>query len=544
MSLTSDLSPYAGRWVALIGEQVAGVGYTAEEAARLARHNRPKERFTIRFVEAPGGTVLSLSPLLARLRPLLDEEEQPVYLVGGAVRDALLGRVSHDLDFAVPEQAVKLTFRVADALGVPAYVLDRERDTGRVVLPQEATVLDFARFRGPNLEADLRDRDFTINALALPATAETEASVIDPLGGRDDLRARQIRLTHDQALMNDPVRSLRALRLALELNFSLPPETTAAVTAAAPYLDTVSNERVRDELLKLLQTAVPHQAVAQMAELALLPAVLPEIAALADVEQSAPHHEPVLPHTLSVLRWLVQVEAALDADAPVEYPAISAVRIALADYAPELGVHLQRREEINVDGRTLLRLGALFHDVGKKETRTVEEGGRVRFIGHDRVGAQLAARRLRRLSLSNKTTAHVRLIVANHMRPLLLADTPQMMPSRRAVYRFFRDVQSAGLDIGLLALADHLAIHNGLGDPVRWQRLLTVVTTLFHHYFERFVETVAPAPLLDGHELMAALKLKPGPEVGRLLRLIEEAQAAGEVATKEEAIQLAREGRQ
>jgi putative nucleotidyltransferase with HDIG domain len=298
---------------------------------------------------------------------------------------------------------------------------------------------------------------------------------------------------------------------------------------------------LRDELLKLLQTAAPDQAVAQMAVLSLLAAVLPEIAALADVAQSAPHHEPVLPHTISVLRWLAQVEAALEADARIDDPAVITVGTALANYAPQLSEHLRRREEGNVDGRTLLRLGALFHDVGKRETRTVEEGGRVRFIGHDQVGARLAARRLRRLTLSNKAISHVRRIVAYHMRPLLLAETGPADPSRRAVYRFFRDAGAAGLDVGLLALADHLATHDGPGDPARWQRLLSVVTTLFRHYFEQFTETVAPAPLLDGNELMAALQLKPGPEVGRLLRLIEEAQAAGEVASKEEAIDFARQ---
>lgn len=541
--VTVDLTPYAGRWVAMIGDQVAGVGYTAEEAARLARHNRPKERFTVRFVEAPGGKMLALSSLLARLRPLFERETQPIYLVGGAVRDALLGRASPDLDFAVPEQAVRLTFRVADALGVPAYVLDRERDTGRVVLPEAGTTLDFARFRGPSLEADLRDRDFTVNAMALPATASRDASVIDPLGGRADLQARRLRLTHERAILDDPVRALRALRLALSLNFSLSPETIAAVKAAVPYLHTVSSERVRDELLKLLQTANPDQAVVKMAELGLLAAVLPEIAALAEVEQSAPHHEPVLPHTVSVLRWLARVEAALEPEANVDDPAVVTISEALADYAPALKAHLQRYEDGKVDGRTLLRLGALLHDVGKGETRTVEENGRVRFIGHEQVGARMAARRLRHLALSNKAVAHVRLVVANHMRPLLLAQTAAQ-PSRRAVYRFFRDAGSAGLDVSLLALADHLATHDGPGDPGQWQRLLAVITTLLGHYFERYEETIAPPPLLNGGELMVALNLEPGPEVGRLLRLVEEAQAAGEVTTKEEAIQFARQSRQ
>ncbi len=254
-----DLSPYAGRWVALFGQQVTGVGETAEAAAQMARHSRPKERFALRFVDDPAGEPLALSPLLEQLRPLLQTQSQPVYLVGGAVRDALLGRVSHDLDFVVPANAVKLAFQVADALGVPAYVLDKERDTGRVILPEAHTSLDFARFRGSDLAADLRDRDLTINAIALPATATTTVGLIDPHNGQADLAVEVVRIIHERSLLDDPVRCLRAVRLAHSLDFALAPETETAVRAAAPRLNQTSVERIRDELLKLLETAVPHQ---------------------------------------------------------------------------------------------------------------------------------------------------------------------------------------------------------------------------------------------------------------------------------------------
>jgi putative nucleotidyltransferase with HDIG domain len=503
---------------------------------------------SLRFVEAPGTEALPLSPLLERLRPILAQQEFPVYLVGGAVRDALLGRTSHDLDFVVPQQAVRLAFEVADALGAPAYVLDSERDTGRVVLPDEGTVLDFARFRGPDLIADLRDRDFTMNALALPVTAESPASVIDPCNGQSDLTAQLVRLTHSQAMADDPVRALRALRLALSFGFTMTEETATAVSAAADQLHTVATERIRDELLKLLQTAVPHEAIRQMAGLNLLASILPEVAGLEGVAQSAPHHEPVLAHTMSVLRWLAQLEATLEAkEAPAE-PALATVQAALADYTSQLMAHLERNIDGGLDGRSLLRLAALFHDVGKKETQTIEEGGhgqnRIRFIGHDKVGAVLAAKRLRRLSLSNQAVDHVKRIVAGHMRPLLLANAQGKTPSRRAVYRFYRDTKTAGLDIGLLSLADHLATYDGVGDPAIWLTLVALVGELYRHYFEQYEATIAPRALLNGQELMAALQLKSGPEVGRLLRLIKEAQAAGDITTAEEAIHLARSSSQ
>lgn len=537
----SDLTPYAGRWVALAGKLVAGVGFSADEALQLARRNRPKERFTLQFVEEPGEP-LALSPLLDRLRPLLSQQDRPVYLVGGAVRDALLDRVSHDLDFVVPHRAIQLAFRVANALGVPAYVLDEARDTGRVVLVDEGTTLDFACFRGNDLEADLRDRDFTINAMALPATAVTRASLIDPCDGAADLQAQTIRQTNEQAIASDPVRALRALRLAYGLGFTLADETTAAIRAAAPLLHSVSIERIRDELLKLLATAVPHQALAQMAELELLPVILPEIAALADVAQSAPHHEPVLAHTFSVLRWLVPIEALLDGIVPDD-PALALAAAALADYRQPLREHLERRVDGGVNGRILLRLGALFHDVGKKETQTMDENGRIRFLGHDKAGARLAGKRLRQLALSNQAGKHIQQIVAGHMRPLMLANA-ERTPSRRAVFRFFRDNQTAGLDICLLALADHLATYDGPGAIADWQQLVAIVAALLSHYFDNHTETIAPPPLLTGGDLMAVLHLPPGPEIGRLLRLIQEGQAAGEITTREEALVFAEKSRQ
>ncbi len=537
-----ELSAYVGRWVALAGDEVAGVGFTGEEALHMARQNRYKARLTVQFVDDPNGERLALSPLLERLRPLLAQSSQPVYLVGGAVRDALLGRYTNDLDFVLPQGAIKLAFQIGDALGEPAYVLDRERDTGRVVLPGQETYLDFARFRGPDLLTDLRERDFSINALALPATAVTRTAIIDPLGGQQDLQDGRIRLVNDHALQDDPVRALRAVRLAATLRFALAAETETAVQQAVGLLSTVSVERIRDELVKMMATAVPDQAVRQMETLRLLPVVLPEIAALADVAQSPPHHEPVLAHTISVLHWLVLVEECL-AEARPSVPELASLQTMLAPFAESLRVHLAQVVDGGLDGRTLLRLGALFHDVGKKATQTVEDDGRIRFLGHDQVGAEITISRLRRLRLSSQASKFVGRIVYGHMRPMLLANTGRPV-SRRAVFRFYRDTGAAGLDICLLSLADHLAMYDGVGDEAAWERLVGVTAVLLQNYFEEHDKTVAPVALVDGRILIKELNLRPGPEVGRLLRLIQEAQASGDISTIAEAVAFARQSQE
>ena len=534
-----DMTPYAGRWVALIGKQVAGVGDTAEEALQSSLHHRPKERISLVFVEPAGGEPLSFAPLMDRLRPLL-QEIMPVYLVGGAVRDALLGRISHDLDFVVPQDAIRLSFDIGDKLGAPAYVLDKERDTGRVVLANQETLLDFARFRGPNLEADLRARDFTINALAVPATAQTRLAIFDPTGGLRDLDAQRIRLIDERALTNDPVRTLRAVRLAATLDFTLTEETRIAVIAAVPRLADVSDERVRDEILKILMTPRPDNAMREMEDLGLLEATLPEVAGLSGISQSPPHYEDVMSHTWSVLNWLTRLETALffssEGDAALDF-----AHTALEAYLDQLRVYLDRAVDGGLDGRIILRLAALFHDVGKRETSKIDEEGRIRFFGHDEVGADLAGKRLHQLCLSRDAISQVRRIVAGHMRPLSLAQAQGANPSRRAVYRYFRALESNGLDIGLLALADHLATYDGPGDWRTWETLVGLVAQLCHSYFERHEEAVKPAPLLNGQDLIDRLDMEPGPEIGRILRLIEEGQAAGEIGSREEAVRFAQE---
>lgn len=536
-----DKTPYAGRWVALIGEQVVGVGFTAVEARQSAQHHRPKERITLYYVEPEGGEVLPFSPLFEQIRPLLAQEHMAVYLVGGAVRDALLGRVSHDLDFVVPRDAVRLTFRVADMLKTPAYVLDEERDTGRVVLAGQETMLDFARFRGPDLETDLWARDFTINALAIPATAQTRLAIIDPTGGLRDLELGQIRLTNQEALIDDPVRCLRGVRLAAALAFDITQDTKSAILAAVPALVNVSKERIRDELQKIMLTSRPGSTIQQMDDLNLLQATLPEVAALAGVSQSPPHYEDVLNHTRHVLNRLVQIEAGLFSGAGATQDAsLKYIHGQLAGYLPELREYLDRPVDGGVDGHLILRLGALFHDVGKKDRQTFEEDGRIRFFGHDGAGAEIAGHRLRELCLSKNAIVQVKRIVAGHMRPLSLVQAQGSSPSRRAVYRFFQATGQNGLDIGLLALADHLATYNGPGEWPAWSTLVDLVARLYQHYFEKHDEAVKPPPLLSGRDLIA-LGVEQGPEIGRILRLIEENQAAGEINSREEALQFVQE---
>jgi len=483
--------------------------------------------------------MLVFDPLLDRLRPVLAEQPQPVYLVGGIVRDALLERVSHDIDLIVPRDAISLTFELARRLDLPAYRLDDERDVGRLLVPNSATTVDIARFRGETLADDLRARDFTINALALPVAARTAAEVIDYHSGRADLAARRLHAIHGHSISDDPVRALRAARFVVQLGFRPTAETVAAARAAGAMLaGRISPERIRDELTRLLATSAPDRAVALLDEWGLLAHTLPEIAALADIKQSPPHHEAVLPHTRSVLRYLVAVEERLG-DAPSEAAWAAAVAALLQPHRLALSAHLAAPLDGGVSAGQLLRWSALYHDSGKATTQTGDETGRLRFLGHDEVGARLTADRLNKLRFSAEAVRRARDSVAGHMRPLHLA-TERRPPSRRSAYRYYRALHEAGVDVVLLSLADHLATYDGAGPAESWAALLAVAGALLDAYFTGYTETVRPARLLNGLEVMALLAIGPGRELGRLLAELEEAQAAGEVVSRDEAEQFLR----
>jgi len=475
---------------------------------------------------------------LEQVRALAAERAVQVWPVGGVVRDALLGRPLHDWDFAVERDGMGLARAAADAFGGAYYPLDAERDAGRVVLRREGRrlELDFAALRGPDLEADLQGRDFTINGMAVGP----DGQLIDPLGGLADLRARLVRAWAAAAFDADPLRMVRAVRLAAELDMRLEAGTAAWIARRASTLPRSSAERVRDEFVRILAVPAPTGHVHMLDELGLLAQIVPEIEPLKEQAQSPPHRFDVWWHTLMVVEAVGMVMQALDGGRPqpcyVDAPQQVWGKVVgtLGRFGPAVAGHLGGR-----GGTVPLRLAALFHDLGKPLTCTEDERGHLHFYDHARVGARLAEQRMQRLRFSRAETELVRSMVQNHLRPADLARAEGPL-TRRAVYRFFRATGDAGVGVVLLCLADHIATWGPNLQPRCWTRRLEVAEALLVHYFERREETVSPAPLVTGRDLMEVLGVPQGPEVGRLLEAVREAQAAGEVCTCEEALALAR----
>jgi tRNA nucleotidyltransferase/poly(A) polymerase len=540
--MSSDSSPYSGRWIAKVRGQIVAQGGTPEQARHAAQASRPKESPEIVYM--PPTTPFTFSPLLDKVRAALPDVE--IYLVGGAVRDAMLGRLSLDLDLVAASDGIKLARRVANALGADVFPLDDARDTGRVIVTESdgrREKIDIATYRGESLEKDLRNRDFTVNALAVDLRT---MSLLDPLSGAADLRAKKLRACSDTSLSDDPIRVLRGIRLAAALGFQIEPSTRKMMRSAAPLLGQVSSERVRDELFRILEGSQAAASVRALDMLGVLHHVLPELEAMKGVAQPEPHIHDVWEHTLQVLSALDEILAALAPGYQAEqtgdlFTGLLVMR--LGRYREQYAEHFSKLLNTDRSVRGLLFFTALYHDVAKPHCITKDGDGRIRFWGHDEKGAEMAAERARLLSLSNDEIARMTAVIRNHMRVHFHTsrkDGEGKDPSRRAIYRFFRDSGEAGLDLILLALADLRATHGNNLKQETWTAALDVCRIFLENYWERPEEVVAPPKLIDGNEVMRALNLAPGPRVGEVLEAIREGQAMGKVSTREEALEFGR----
>lgn len=489
--------------------------------------------------------------VIGAVRGLLAEWSCEGYVVGGYVRDLLLGRDTRDLDVVVDGDAIAVARELADRLDGAFVVLDEERHTARVVLREQGDryYVDFATLRGGGLEADLRARDFTINAMAIDVRdVAPDLRIIDPLEGRQDLESSAVRAVSDSVFQDDAIRLLRGVRLAAELEMEVEQSTEELMLRDAYLIAGVSAERVRDELCKILAVAGAEVHLRQLDRLGLLARVLPELETVRGLEQPLPHFQDVFEHSLAAVGGLDRVLMAMERLASGEDLSVAeewgvgaeaqeALQTALGPFSQAVLEHL---EEELVDERrraVLLKLAALLHEVGKASTGKIDTEGRIRFFGHAREGSVLAARVLRRLRFGGREVRSVRVVIRHHMRPLHLAKAERI--SRRAIHRFFRDTGGAGVDVLLLSLADNLAlVHQGLNKE-QWKRSCEVAGVLLRAYHEQHAEVIAPPPLLRGGDLLEHLGMEPGPAVGRVLRALSEAQAAGELSTREEALQLA-----
>jgi poly(A) polymerase len=460
---------------------------------------------------------LRSAPLVEAVAAALSGGEE-AWIVGGAVRDAALGEPIRDLDLAVAGDPRAAARTLAGSLGGHAFELSSEFSTWRVVAGERGWQVDLTPLRDGSIESDLAARDFTIGAVGAALGGE---EVRDPFDGLGDLERRILRAVGERSFSEEPLRLLRAPRLAAGLGLDLDPETAELARDAASRADEPAAERKLAELRQLLGGPDPLRGLRLMDELGVTAVVLPEVAGLHGVGQGPNHHLDVHGHTLAVLEHTLEVEADLERFA--------------GDRAAEVADLLAEPLADEVSRGTALRFGALFHDIAKPQTRR-ERDGFVGFRGHDAVGAEVIEEIFAgRLHASRRLTRHLQGLTLHHLRlGFLIPERP--LPPRR-VHDYLRATEPVGVDVTLLTVADRLSAR-GAG-PLASPEMVSAHLDLAREMIAAGLDwrrEGPPVPLLRGDEIAAALDLEPGPEVGEAVAELEAAQYAGEVSDRDSAL--------
>ena len=435
------------------------------------------------------------------------------YLVGGSVRDMICGRRPLDYDIVVAKDpqgyAETLAARLNGCvvtIGKPGFPLYR--------IVKAPIAVDVTPLKGATLAADLSDRDFTINALAYDLNSE---KIIDTTGGVADVEQGLVRMVSARAFKNDPVRMVRAHRMAIQLDFDMDPATSRAISAHAHTIQTSPGERIWAELALILSQPNSVETLRQMAQDELLFAIFPELGPLKGCRQSEPHHLDVLDHTLLAYQSL---EGALTR--PVKWLTGQAAALTQT-FSPER--------------QTLLKLALLLHDIGKPAKRSIDASGKIHFYGHAASGIHLARAIFKRLRMPKQEANWVDWIIANHSRPhdLYKLDKDNRL-TPKAIGKFLRLCAKHAPHLILHAMADNLGKDLSINNQIK-ERL-----SFFNHLLEAYFKTAATgntAPLIGGRDLMAAFDLSPSPLLGALLKGIEEARLAGIFTSREAALEWA-----
>ncbi len=506
-----------------------------------------------------------LSVILAKISQSLATQKKQGYIVGGFIRDRLLKRQTNDIDIAVTGDAVRIARKVAKEIGGKFVLLDDVNSVARVIAVEDEQPaktatdreshgrewhFDFSSFAG-DIRSDLARRDFTINAMAVELSQFVAASMaasagsrkttkaraqkrpvlklIDPFSGRHDLRDKIMRRVSEQIFEGDPARLLRAVRLAAELDFTIEPETESLIRSHCQTVTRVPGERTREELLRLLALPRASYHLRCLDELGLLLALIPELAEGKGVEQPTVHFWDVFEHssqTVAAVEFLLR-------ESDWEYG--NEDMLSTAPWSETIDRHLSREVSKGTNHKVLLKLGALLHDIAKPMTKSIDDTGRARFLGHAKQGAAMTVSVLERLRFSNREVSLVEGLVSHHLRPAQMANGE--LPTQRAIYRYFRDVGESGIDVLVLALADYLASRGPLASMEEWRNHCRLMTYILAEHDKQQVK-ILPVKLIDGDDIMDKFDLAPGPLVGRLLAMVNEAHASGELSTREEAMAL------
>ena len=484
--------------------------------------------------------------LLHTAAQFFDENNVQAYLVGSSVRNLLLNEPCSDWDIAVTGDAPALARGLANRLG--GFYAHMHEKASRITVKQkeQESIFDVAPLHGRTIEADLRQRDFTINALASPLTAAVRSFIentplpcIDPLHGSTDLAARTLKVVSDDVFKQDTLRMLRAIRFKLRYKLRVEEQTQQLIRHYASLLLIAAPERIQAELYLILTPEGATNALRVLDEYNLFAALFPEFQPARGMVQPGLHHWDVFEHSLETVAALERLAATMRL--PAQALANSPLDVGQGDMMAlkDLLNEAEQAGYFSIAAMTTpaLKLAALLHDIGKTTTQVIHEDGKITFYGHPQGGIPLIQSIARRLSLSTQDHKLLRQVAANHMRPGQLShDTI----TQRAVRRYFVDLGPAGIPVALVSLADHLAMRGPEPLTDAWEHHLTTVRLLLTRYI-REREVILPPHLVQADELIRKFNLEQGPIIGQLLEQIAEARADGLLQSKDDAFWFVQE---
>ena len=442
-------------------------------------------------------------------------ESTELFLVGGYIRDILLGRECYDKDYVVKgEGAINFAQKAAEFFDGYFVLLDEEHDIARVVLPDKKNTLDFAGCVGQDILTDLKNRDFTINAIACKIE-KNKSELIDPLNGIEDLNNKIIRTIAEENIIDDSLRVLRAYRFAAQFGFSIENRTLELIEKHKSLITMVSIERITQELIKLFEGDFAGENLYLMNNSGLFDEIFPELISQRKIPPNLHHHLGLLDHSIESVK---QLENEIK-----NFP----------DWAKE---HLYREFSSGIKAISLLKLATLLHDIGKPSTWQIDEEGRHRFIKHEELGSEMVLEVLKRLKFSKNTIKYIAKLIKYHMYPSQLLNDGLENLSEKAMMRMFRRIGDDMPELILLGMADRLSAK---GPEISEQIIKNNIQGLYFllEKYKKSQEEVRTIPkLIDGNEVMEILGISPSPILGKILKDLHEAQISGEVSTREEAL--------
>ena len=447
----------------------------------------------------------------------LCEEGTELFLVGGYIRDILLNKKCFDKDYAVKgEGAISFAGKAAKAFEGYFVLLDEEHDIARVVMPDKKNTLDFAGCVGQNILTDLKNRDFTINAIACKIE-KSKSELIDPLNGIEDLNKKIIRAIGEENIIDDPLRVLRAYRFAAQLGFSIENQTLELIEKHKSLITLVSIERITQELIKLFEGDFAGENLYLMNNYGLFDEIFPELIIQRKIPPNLHHHLGLLEHSIESVK---QLETEIK-----NFPI----------WAKE---HLYREFSSGIKAISLLKLATLLHDIGKPLTWQIDEEGRHRFIKHEELGSEMVLNVLKRLKFSKNTMKYIAKLIKYHMYPSQLLNDGLEKLSEKAIMRMFRRIGDDMPELILLAVADRLSARGSEITNEIVEKNIQGLYFLLEKYKKSQEEVRKIPKLTDGNEVMKILEISPSPILGKILKDLNEAQISGDVNTHEEALEF------